>query len=742
MQPRQNVLASDGHGARAIPYAHSRNGQGQRHDLVEHLLGVAQRTASFASSLGAAELGYRVGLWHDVGKFSQAFQDYLRDCDREPGRLRHGPDHKAAGARLAAQHLPPAALLIQGHHGGLRSPPHCQGWLAERDTDSAVEEALNAARAALPGLDLDGVPPLPDHLTDPRSCELFLRLLFSALVDADFLDTEAHYHPQRATARGTAPTLDMLWRLFERDQARFAQPESGPVNRTRHAIYEACLAAAERSPGLFRLTVPTGGGKTRSALAFALRHALRHGQQRVIVAVPFISITEQTADVYRGIFEAADTEQPVVLEHHSGVEADAADEVEEGDFRRSQVWSRLAAENWDAPIIVTTTVQLFESLFAHRPGRCRKVHRLAKSVIILDEAQALPPPLLQPILDALTQLTQHYSTTVVLSTATQPAFESIPAVAKLAPREIVPDPARHFETLRRVDYEWKLEPKLAWPEVAALLREERQGLAVVNTKKDALTLLNALDDPEALHLSTLLCGAHRRAVLAEVHRRLQAGLPCHLFSTQVIEAGVDLDFPVVLRALGPLDGIIQAAGRCNREGKLKRGRVIVFYPAEGGLPPGPYTTATGITRTLLGSGNLDPDDLDTGHTYFQRLFPVTDTDAKEIQECRDSLNYPEVAKRFRMIDDATESVVITSYGDRQERVRETLEQLRGGDPQARRLRGELQPYLVTLYTRQASRYRQQGLISEVSPGLGEWHGTYDLVRGLTGEGPDPNILVV
>ena len=729
-----------------MPYAHSRNVQGQRHDLVAHLRSVAQLTASFASSFGAAELGCRVGLWHDVGKFSQAFQDYLRDCDQEPDRKRRGPDHKATGSRLARERLGLPALVIQGHHGGLRSPTDLESWLNLQGTNPAVEEALNAARAALPDLDLDGVPPLPDHLTDPRSCELFLRLLFSALVDADFLDTEAHYHPEHAAARDTAPTLDMLWRLFKRDQARFAQPEIGPVNRTRHAIYEACLAAAERSPGLFRLTVPTGGGKTRSALAFALRHALRHGHQRVIVAVPFISITEQTADVYRGIF--APDYPTAVLEHHSGVEVDAADESEDGDFRRSQVWSRLAAENWDAPIIVTTTVQLFESLFDHRPGRCRKVHRLANSVIILDEAQALPPGLLQPILDALMQLTQHYGTTVVLSTATQPAFESIPAVAKLAPREIVPDPARHFEMLRRVKYEWKLKPKLAWSEVAALLREERQGLAVVNTKKDALALLDALDDPEALHLSTLLCGAHRRAVIGKVRQRLKDGLPCRLVSTQVIEAGVDLDFRLVLRAFGPLDGIIQAAGRCNREGKLKRlGQVVVFQPAEGGLPPGSYKTATGITRTLhtsalLNGGSLDPDDLDTARQYFQRLFPVTETDAKGVQERRGSLDYPEVADRFRMIDDATESVVITCYGDRQERVREILEHLRGGDPQARQLRRELQPYIVALYTQQAAQYRRRGLISEVSTGLGEWHGTYDQGRGLTGEGPDPDMLVV
>ncbi|MBX6724017.1 MAG: DEAD/DEAH box helicase family protein, partial [Dactylosporangium sp.] len=353
--------------------------------------------------------------------------------------------------------------------------------------------------------------------------------MFSALIDADYLDTERHFEPSRAVVRQQGRILDRtLWERFIADQARRFGPPHDPVSQARDEIYRDCLDAAVRPPGLFRLTVPTGGGKTRSAMAFALRHALHHGQQRVIVAVPFLTITEQTTQVYRDIFEDAEVEHPIVLEHHSGVQTDAW--TDEG-FDPHQVWQRLAAENWDAPIIVTTTVQLFESLFGNRTSTSRKVHRLARSVIILDEAQALPRDLLEPILDVLRELCAHYGTTVVLSTATQPAFEVIEPFRSLHATEIVREPERHFASLRRVHYEWRTDAPVDWKEVAAWLRREPQALAIVNTKRDALALLDVLDDPDALHLSTLLCGAHRRQVISTVRQRLIEGKPCRLIAT-------------------------------------------------------------------------------------------------------------------------------------------------------------------------------------------------------------------
>ena len=725
-------------------YGHSRNAAGHRQGLPEHIHAVAELAASFADAFGSGPLAYQVGLWHDLGKFNPAFQEYLLACEADPGAKGHGPDHKAAGAQMAAQRLGPTAQLIQGHHGGLRSKTDLQQWLAERRKDPALTAALDIAQSVLPELQPPARVVPPAYVRQPLEAELFLRMVFSALVDADYLDTEAHFTPSRTAGRGSQVTLATLWERFERAQGRLVSGCTPVVQEARTAIYEACLEAATQPPGLFRLTVPTGGGKTRSGLAFALRHALRHGHRRVITVVPFISITEQTAAVYRECLEGDESgaaAAPVVLEHHSGVdEAEHADD----DFHARQVWRRLGAENWDAPVIVTTGVQFFESLFARSTSRCRKLHRLAGSVIILDEVQTLPPRLLTPILDALNQLCQNYGATVVLSTATQPAFSCIPVFARTPAREIVPRPERFFQSLRRVRYEWRLDPALEWAEVAALVGAAPSALVVVNTKKDALALLDALDDPEALHLSTLLCGAHRGQVIRLVKARLAAGLPCRVVSTQVVEAGVDLDFPLVLRALGPLDSIIQAAGRCNREGRLSYGRVIVFRPADGGIPPGSYRTATGVTAGLLARGPADLDDPAVAAQYFQNLFGLLDKDAQEIQKYRAAFDYPEVAARFRMIAEETESVVITSYGDEEQQaiVHAALARLRAGTPDTRRVLRQLQPYIVAVRARQARDYTQRGWITPITEGVGEWHGRYDATRGLVADDPGPEVFVL
>lgn len=729
-------------------YAHTpADGSTSWHMLDEHIFEVARMAKDFASSFGADELGYWLGIWHDLGKCNPAFQDYLKACLVKPEHRGHGPDHKAAGATYAQQHLAPLSLLIQGHHGGLKSPAEYKNWLAEKEKEhgSALEGALTAARALLPALNPSQPLEIPLAIQqNPHASEFFLRMLFSTLVDADFLDTEHHFNKGKSAQRGGNISLATLWQRMEEQQRLFSGQDQRVVTQARHAIYEACLAAAALPPGWFRLTVPTGGGKTRSGMAFALRHALAHQLRRVIVAVPFISITEQTADTYRALFGADDMDAPVVLEHHSSAQHSYGDGDE---FTTGQQWSRLASENWDAPIVVTTTVQLFQSLFACGTSPCRKLHRLAKSVIILDEAQALPAHLLDPILDVLTQLTTHYGTTVVLSTATQPAFESIPLVQHLQAREIVPDPKQWFDALRRVEYDWRTKQTLSWDQIAQLLRDEPQALAVLNTKKDALALLDTLDDPHALHLSTLLCGAHRRAVIAEVKRRLAANQPCRLISTQVIEAGVDLDFPFVLRALGPLDSVIQAAGRCNREGKLAQGRVVIVRPSEGSMPQGAYRIGVGITEKLLGGAALDVDDPAIPARYFRLLFGTAATDRDGIQKLRAKLNYPEVAKQFRMIDDDTEDVIVLYGSDSEkEQVQRAIEQMRHTPALARYILRRLRPYMVSLRSRETARCRRRGLIGELLPdalpGVGIWYGKYDSLRGLSEDDIELEQLVV
>ena len=717
-------------------YAHSENEKGQMHLLTDHLLAVAEMAGEFSAPFQSGIPAYYAGLWHDLGKFNPEFQAYLK------GTQNQGPDHKAAGALLAKEHCAILGLLIQGHHGGLPALKDFRGWLVQKTSDPAIAKALQDARLALPDLELDKIPLPPFARTERLAAELWLRMVFSALVDADFLDTERHFKPDKTSSRAQIHDLSVLYEKFQRKHRQLSQGASGKVDTARAEIYANCLAAAESPPGIFRLTVPTGAGKTLSTLAFALRHAVRHRMRRVITAIPFISITQQTAEVYRYFLEAsADEDFPAVLEHHS-----LTAETEHEEFNSNAVWSRLAAENWDAPAIVTTTVQFFESLFSNKTSSTRKLHNLAGSVIILDEAQCLPQNLLTPILDVLQQLTANYGASVVLSTATQPAFETINLFRNLKAVEIVADYPRHFQNLKRITYEWMTEPPLSWEKVASLMRPHFQALAVVNTKKDALSLLEVLDNEETFHLSTLLCGRHRNQVIQEITIRLSRGLPCQVVSTPVIEAGVDLDFPVALRALGPLDSIIQAAGRCNREGRHQTGRVIIFQPRDGSqLPRGDYRTAVGITREMTRGRSLNLDDPDVAVEYFRRLFQLADTDSKEVQTCRKAMDYPEVDRRFRMIDDSTVSAVITTYGSATERKRvlEMIKSIQEGSSDARALYRAIQPWTVQVYQSQAPTLVQAGLMAEIRTGLYQWMGEYHPLTGIGGvKSVEPDRLIV
>jgi CRISPR-associated endonuclease/helicase Cas3 len=718
-------------------YAHSCNDRKEMQGLQEHLVAVAEGAAGFAAQFGGSELAHWAGLWHDIGKFHPDFQAYLLD----PGSAARGPDHKAAGA-LAAQraHLDALAFLIQGHHGGLTSVQQLKQWIREKTQTGAPEVAIEIARLELPGIE-PGMPlTLPSGHDSPLALDVFLRMLFSALVDADFLDTERHFNLARAELRESSPDLQPLFERLTASQAAITGKLGDPVNQARNVVYEACIKAATQSPGFFRLTVPTGGGKTRSSLAFGLSHAIAHGLQRVITAIPYTSIIEQTADVYRHILG-----REAVLEHHSAVAG--SDDPEAPSLEEMR--RRLAAENWDAPVVVTTTVQLFESLFARETSRCRKLHNIAGSVVILDEVQTLPVRLLDPILDMLRHLVARYQVSVLLCTATQPALDDSPYLKGLPEvREIAPEPGKLFASLQRVTYEFDGVRKgitMRWDEVAAEMRNAQQALAVVNTKKDALALLNAIGDEEALHLSTLMCGAHRRDTLAEIRIRLAEGRPCRLVSTQVVEAGVDLDFPLVLRALGPLDRIVQAAGRCNREGRLAphEARVVVFVPEEAAhLPPGEYESATRTTQMLLRVPGFDFHDPGQYRSYFERLYGAIDLDAREIQPCRARLDFEATSERFRLIEEDTVPLAVRYYGrDGGNRTVDELLARAASHPAAitRSLIRQLQPYLVSMRRKEALR---SPLVREIQPGLYEWTGVYHTVCGVSSREVDPATLVI
>ena len=444
-------------------YAHTPVKGGDWHDLTSHLEQTAAKAHINGAKFGAGEITYLAGLWHDIGKFNPDFQEYLALCERAAREGAPAPErgvpHAVYGALLAAESVQMLAPVIYGHHAGLPQLARLQSIVAEENADlrKVYKRLIPVAREQVSGLLYAGEARglIHDPPADALQMELMARMIFSALVDADFLDTEAHFDPEISRLRGTELTPGDLWPVLKGDQERLIS-EAGPtpVNAVRQEVYAACLRAAELPRGVFRLSVPTGGGKTRSGLAFALKHAIKHDLDRVIYVVPYTSIIEQTAGEFRAIFGALG--EGAVLEHHSAVgrETGNAERMHEAWMR-----ARLATQNWDAPLIVTTTVQLFESLFANRPRRCRKLHNISRSVILLDEVQTLPLRLLAPIVDVMKELVRRYEVSVVLCTATQPALEVesryLQGFDRGSVRDIVPQEraSEHFQKLRRVEYE-------------------------------------------------------------------------------------------------------------------------------------------------------------------------------------------------------------------------------------------------------------------------------------------------
>ena len=750
--------------APAAPAAHTaRNADGAwraPHDLSAHLRAVAALAAQCADSYGA-EWARLAGLWHDLGKYRPGFQRYLRaasDAEAENAHIEGGAgrvSHSTAGALLACERFGTAgrvlAYLIASHHAGLYDWHSDASSLEARLDSEASRTELAEALAAAPPEILDHGGFAPNLRAIPGGSAgfaLWLRMLFSALVDADFLDTEAFMDEGKAAARGAWPDLATLRAAFDAhmDKLAAAAPDT-PVNRLRGRILAQCRAKAAEKPGHFSLRVPTGGGKTLASMAFALDLARIKGQRRVIYVIPYTSIIEQTADVFRGIFGEA------VVEHHSNAESDPG---------RENLRSRLACENWDAPIVVTTSVQFFESLFAARTSRCRKLHHIVNSVVVLDEAQLLPPEFLKPILAVLNLLTRHYGVTVVLSTATQPALarqeyfdpqktiQGLDAVRELmqgGPQVETPDEL--YRDLKRVNVRlpanW--QQRTVWEALAAELTAHESVLAIVNTRRHAATL-HAMLPQGTLHLSALMCGAHRADVIATIKARLKAGEPTRVVSTQLVEAGVDLDFPVVYRALAGLDSIAQAAGRCNREGRLPGlGEVVVFVPPDA-APPGLLAKGEGACRSVLHGHKGDPLDRALFERYFRQLYYQCELDKHGIEKLFTvdgktlAVNFRTAAEKFRLIDDADQASVIVLYrgpDGRDVTVDQRLAQLRQGGAERWLLRA-LQRYTVNIRQRDAQRLLAQGDIEELLPGLFVQVSDllYDAVLGLrVVDGGDP-----
>jgi CRISPR-associated endonuclease/helicase Cas3 len=709
---------------------------------------VAGDAAKFAAKFDAASLGRWLGLLHDIGKYNPDFQKYLEDAHE--GKQRRGPPHAVWGAALiyhwlkpqfSGKQLTPWQELtppLAGHHGGLKPPGLLDQELGQLSVREVQKYFAHFQALSPPN------PTFKNH-DSPLKRELFVRMLLSALVDADHTDTARHFNPEQFEAEKPR-SVEELWSVFQEEQKAFLKSAGESkinlaVTRVRREVHKACLERAEQPQGVFRLTVPTGGGKTRSGLAFALKHATVHKLERVIVAIPYTSIIEQTAEVYRDIFSELGSN--IVLEHHSQVQPSEGESQDP-----SRIQKRLATQNWNAPLIVTTTVQLFESLFSNRPSKVRKLHNVAKSVIILDEVQTLPPGLLKPTLDVLRQLVEEYGVTLVLSTATQPAFDSTQQLREelgaLHIREIAEGHEEHFRVLERVTYS-VLPEKIGWADLAEEVKREPQVIVILNRRRDALDLLKAIGEGHgALHMSTLLCGAHRRSVLAEVRKRLDPDnlQDICLISTQVVEAGVDLDFPVVYRAVAPLDRIVQAAGRCNREGRRPKedSRVVIFEPQEGGSPQDPYKS--GLEKASFLLRNRDLKELQTTalyREYFERWFNDLNLDKKRIQALREQLNFPEVATAYRLIDEDTASVIVP-YDDWETPLKAWRAQPNRSTWQ------NLQPYLVNIYCREAEALEKGGILELISENLYVWNGDfsrgYHEDYGFIAVFDDPNDLIV
>lgn len=633
-------------------YARSENGLGERETIQHHLARAGALCREFLEPIGYGAWGEQMGQLHDLGKWSQDFQQVLS------GRKAH-VNHALPGAAVASK-CPDMAAVIASHHARLqsygvyRSVLH-QIWRGVGDRmdsqNNAIpifgpaefQEALARWRQFFQPNRLEMPPDF--RAAEDQSLEhmLFQRFLYSALIDADWSSSAEHFEPDYLQKTSTAPlnasaALDRLQELRrEKQRGSRASPQ---LNRLRDHLFDCCLEAGKAPPGLFTLTAPTGLGKTVSLLAFALQHCISHEKRRVILVLPYLSILEQNCKDYRAVI-------PELMEIHSNVS-----------------WSKDSAplmERWDAPCIATTNVSFLEPLFCADGGRCRHLHQIANSVIVLDEAQTLPGELLDATLRTVKALCGRYGCTVVFSTATQPSFQYRPGLG-WNPREIVSDPASLFDSTRRTTWQWRLDSPTPLADIGQEVLPLHQCCVIVNLKRHVHALAEALlsqEDPEAVFcLTTDLCPAHRDRVLKEVRRRLETGLSCHLIATQCVEAGVDLDFPVVYRALAPLDSLIQAAGRCNRNGSGPDGKFTVFLPEEAGYPSEAYRSGADKVRVLQARHSIDPGNLHHIAEYYELLYAHTKGDKLGLRRAIEEENFPEVENQYRLIPRGTVQIIV------------------------------------------------------------------------------------
>ncbi len=704
-------------GSKKVYLAH-RSDDGREQTVSDHLIGTARLCREFAESFGAGEYGYLVGMAHDIGKYSDGFQK----------RLFGGPrvDHSSAGAwECALSDRVLAGMCVAGHHSGLPDLGNKSDMPGDDTFIGRIKKVSKNGRTSAPAWSgrLPATSPPPIFNGEPFALSMWVRMLYSCLVDADFLDTEA-FMKNGSVCRGAYDDLTTLYdRLTEYVKKwRVADTE---INKLRNRIRDDCINAGDLSPGLFSLTVPTGGGKTISSLSFALKHAITYGKNRIIYVIPYTSIIEQNAAVYRSILGDNN-----VVEHHSESRLSYSE-----DLTESQKTAALAAENWDAPIIVTTAVQFFESLYANRPSKCRKLHNISQSVIIFDEAQSIPVGHLLPCMAAIGTLVEHFGVSAVMCSATQPFVTDL--LQKYAPdhpvREICDNVVELFNRLKRVSCEDIGATDLY--DLASRITDSGSVLCIVNKRKTAKDLFDLLTGDDVYHLSTLMTPEHRSQVLAEIRDRLSDGRPCRVVSTSLIEAGVDIDFPLVYREMTGLDSIAQAAGRCNREGKRPPDESVVsVFSLDEGIPR-MLRINVGAAREALLTEN-DFCSMSAINTYFHAYRSLIgdenlDKSSAVKHLCHGisgrALPYETVSEQFYLIDNTMSTVYIPT-----DESKTAIDLIRTGhaDKNTYRLAGR---YCVNIYEDHYKALYEAGDIEQIAPGVAVLVNTdqYDQKTGLS-----------
>ena len=629
---------------------------GERVQSVKaHLEGTAERAGDFAEKFGKREWGYCCGMLHDIGKYAKEFQKKIQENTDD--RV----DHATAGAQVCKEqgrYYPILSYCIAGHHAGLPdygntaiSSSLCGRWKKRICDYQAYKDEIR-----IPELDTEPIAFDKDRNMD-FALGTFIRMLYSCLVDADFLDTEL-FMKNGDTGRNSGESMEILQnRLKNHISEWLKNTDEDTINGRRTEILNNCIREGKQKEGIFRLTVPTGGGKTVASLAFALEHAVKNHKDRIIYVIPYTSIIEQNAQVFREILGEEN-----VLENHYNVDYESSEE-----FKPMQ----LASENWDKPVVVTTNVQFFESLFANKSSKCRKIHNIANSVVIFDEAQMLPMDYLKPCIAMLQELVDSYSASIVLCTATQPALDSFFSKNELI-KELCPRMEEQFSFFKRVNYQNL--GKIRQDHLIEKLKKENNALCIVNTKKAAQVIYKELHGEGIYHLSTSMYPKHRKRVLKTIRERLKNSEKCIVISTSLVEAGVDLDFATVYRQIAGLDSMIQAAGRCNREGKRELSNSIVcIFDLEEFQIAQRQRQQIDVSKGIL-QDYTDIADLKAITDYFTRLYHSrgTSLDKKKIMDEFQKMecNFAKVAKEFKLIEENTKTIFINRELDAEELLQE------------------------------------------------------------------------